>query len=77
MLSRVGASREESAATAYEIVVRGTMDDELVSDLGGRCFHPQPGKTLIVVDMIDQAHLHGVLAWLENRNIEIERVNPI
>ena len=78
MLSRMGAGASgKGAATVYEIVVRGTVDEELVSDLGGRCFQPQPGKTVIVVDMIDQAHFHGVLAWLEQRNIDIERVNPV
>ena len=63
--------------TTYEVLVRGTLSDDLIADLGARHFEPSRTKTLIVVDVIDQAHLHGVLAWLENHNIHIERVNPI
>jgi hypothetical protein len=32
---------------------------------------------VIVVDVIDRSHLHGVLAWLQDRNMDIERVNPV
>ena len=63
--------------TTYEMLVRGRLSDDLLADLGARHFEPSRDKTLIVVDVIDQSHLHGVLAWLENHNIPIERVNPI
>jgi hypothetical protein len=51
--------------------------DRGLLDLGARRFEPCRGKTLILVDVIDQSHLHGVLGWLQDHNIEIERVNPI
>jgi hypothetical protein len=70
------ASRQEGATT-YEVLVRGELGHDLVSDLGARCFEPRLGKTVVVVDVIDQAHLQGVLASLHDHNIEIERVNPI
>ena len=35
------------------------------------------GQTEISGPIIDQSHLHGVLAWFEGHNIEIERVNPV
>jgi hypothetical protein len=74
----VSSSRDEaSATTTYEVLVRGRLGDALVADLGARCFEPRRGKTLIVVDVIDQSHLHGVLTWLQDQNIEIERVNPV
>jgi hypothetical protein len=64
-------------STPYELLVRGELSDDLLADLGARSFEPRRGKTLIVVDVIDQSHLHGILDWLQSRNIEIERVNPV
>jgi hypothetical protein len=63
--------------TTFEVVVRGELSEDLVAELGARCLVPRPGKTLILVEVIDQSHLHGVLAWLEDHNIEIERFNPV
>ena len=68
---------EAVGSTTYEVLVRGRLSDDLITELGARRFEPSHDKTLIVVDVIDQSHLHGVLAWLENHNIPIERVNPI
>ena len=64
-------------STPYELLVRGELSEQLLSDLGARSFEPRRGKTLIVVDVIDQSHLHGILDWLQSRNIEIERINPV
>ena len=68
---------ERVNSTPYELLVRGELSDELLADLGARSFEPRRGKTLLVVDVIDQSHLHGILDWLQSRNIEIERVNPV
>ena len=67
----------DTVASTYEVLVRGGLSDDLVADLGARCFEPSKGKTLIVVDVIDQSHLHGVLNRLQDHNIVIERVNPV
>lgn len=71
------ATPEQELPTTYEVLVRGELSDDLIADLGGRRFEPSRGKTLILVDIIDQAHLHGVLAWFQDHNVEIERVNPV
>jgi len=63
--------------TTYEVLVRGELSDDLIADLGARRFEPLAGKTVILVDVIDQSHLHSVLGWLQDRNIVIERVNPV
>ena len=73
----VSTSGEEAVTTTYEVVVRGEVGEELIAELGARCFEPRRGVTVIVVEVIDQSHLHGVLAWLQDRNIDIERVNPV
>lgn len=67
----------EGTTTAYEILVRGEIDEEFAALLGARRFEPSRGKTAIVVEVIDQAHLHGILESLRDRAIDIERVNPV
>jgi hypothetical protein len=69
--------REEAGPKPFEVLVRGELSDELMADLGARRFDSHRGKTLILMDVLDQSHLHGVLGWFEDHNIEIERVNPV
>jgi hypothetical protein len=71
------SSGAEDTTTAYEILVRGEVDEAFASLLGARRVQPSRGKTLILVDVIDQAHLHGILESLRDRAIDIERVNPV
>ena len=61
----------------FEVLVRGELSERLMADLGARQFDFHRGKTLVLLDVIDQSHLHGVLAWLQGHNIEVERVNPV
>lgn len=77
MLHPMGASSEQSAPTPYEILVTGELSEALVEDIGARTIEIAGGKALIVVDVIDQSHLHGVLHWLQDRNVSIERVNQL
>ena len=69
--------RAAAGQTTFEVLVRGELSADLVDELGARSYRPCRGKTLILVEVIDQAHLHGVLGWLEDNNIEIERVNSV
>lgn len=50
----------DAVVTPYELVVRGELSDEGAAELGARSVEARRGKTLIVVDVIDQSHLHGV-----------------
>jgi len=76
LLSGVYVGRR-TVTTTYEVVVRGKVSEQLIVDLGAQLFEPRRGKTVIVVDVVDQSHLQGLLASLQDRNIEIERVNPV
>jgi hypothetical protein len=70
-------SLEGAGSVPFEVLVHGELSAELVAEIGARSFNPCRGKTVIVVDVIDQSHLHSVLAWLEDRKVDIERVNPV
>lgn len=76
MLAVVSPSAE-GTGTVYEILVRGELGTELAATLGARCFEPKRGKTVIVVEVLDQAHLHGILESLRDQAIDVERVNPV
>ena len=73
----MGKATKGSDLTTYEVLVRGALSDDLLSQIGARQFNPRPGKTLVIIDIIDQAHLHGTLGYLEDHNITIERINPV
>jgi hypothetical protein len=74
---RMSRWHEGDGSTSWEVLVRGELSDDLVDDIGARHFERSRGKTVIFVDVIDQSHLHGVLGWLQDHNVDIERVNPI
>ena len=74
---RMNTRPQGAGPMPFEVLVRGELSDELMADLGARSSDFHRGKTLILLDVIDQSHLHGVLAWFEGHNIEIERVNPV
>ena len=78
MLADVSSTSGADATTGvYEILVRGELSEALTATLGARSFEPRRGKTLVVVEVIDQAHLHGILESLRDQAIDIERVNPV
>jgi hypothetical protein len=63
-------------ATVYEILVRGELGESLTEELGPCRLEHARGRTRIVIEILDQAHLHGVLERLRDLNIDIESVIP-
>jgi hypothetical protein len=49
----------------------------VAAQLGGRSVDLGHGKSALVVETVDQAHLHGVIERLRDLNIEIERLNRL
>ena len=76
MLVSVHTPVGDAPTITYEILVRGTVTDDFVADIGARCSQPTQGKTLIVAAVLDQSHLHGILTRLGDLNIEVVSVNP-
>jgi hypothetical protein len=76
MIASMSAQGRQRAGTEYEIVVRGRAGEALAAELGARRLEPRRARTLIVVEIIDQSHLHGVLERLRDLNIDIVSVNP-
>jgi hypothetical protein len=61
----------------YEILVRGRLGNGLGNELGVSRCEERDNRTLLVIEIIDQSHLHGVIERLRDLNIEIESVNPV
>jgi hypothetical protein len=66
---------QDRSGMVYEILVRGCLGDDIGDELGCSRLEQRDGRTLIVIDIIDQSHLHGVIERLRDLNIEIESVN--
>ena len=67
----------ERLGRTFEILVRGTLDEALADELGATALVPRRRQTLIVIEIIDQSHLHGTLERLRDLDIVIESVNPV
>jgi hypothetical protein len=76
-IPRRGARAHEEQTTTYEILVRGNISERLAGKLGARRFGASSDRTLLVVEVIDQAHLHGVLGRVGELNVEIERISQL
>lgn len=76
MMASMSAPGRERAGTLYEIVVRGELGESVADEIGACWVEPRRGRTLLVIDIIDQSHLRGVLEYLGDLNIDIESVNP-
>jgi hypothetical protein len=75
---RVMAGRGRGGAgTVYEILVRGKLGNGLCNELGASRFEERGASTLIVIEIVDQSHLHGTIERLRDLNVEIESVNPV
>jgi hypothetical protein len=61
----------------YHVVVRGEIDSCLVGPLEGMVEERGGPEPTMAIDIVDQAHLHGVLRALHERGIPIVRLNPV
>jgi hypothetical protein len=66
----------ERSGMVYEILVRGGLGDDIGDELGCIRVEERAGQTLLVIEIIDQSHLHGVIERLRDLNVAIESVNP-
>ena len=56
------------------IAVRGRLSRRLVAAFDGMTLMRSAGTTEIVGEVVDQAHLHGVLSRIRDLGLELESV---
>ncbi len=63
---------------AYQIRLKGHLDDEWAAWFGGLSATPEAdGTTLLISPAIDQAALHGLLKKVRDLGLRLISVNPI
>ena len=60
----------------YRITVRGRLDNRFESAFDGMALKPGQGQTVLVGEIRDQAHLHGLLDRLRDFGIDLVAVEP-
>ena len=60
----------------YELVVRGELGDRFSWLFEDMRLERADGRTVITGPVRDQAHLHGVIAQIEELGLELVSVNP-
>jgi hypothetical protein len=64
------------AARRYRIILRGRLSERFETAFDGMTLEPGPDQTVLVGDVRDQAHLHGLLDRLREFGIDLVAVEP-
>jgi hypothetical protein len=58
-------------AAPYRLVVRGELDDRFACLFAGTTMTTSAGNTILTGDVIDQAHLRGLIQRIEEPGLEL------
>ena len=67
----------EAHRRQYEVVLRGEIGDHYALLFDGMALTRIAGTTVLSGRVVDQAHLHGVIARVQELGIELVSVNPV
>jgi hypothetical protein len=67
----------EARNRQYELVLRGEIGDHYGRLFDGLRLERVAGTTVLTGPVVDQAHLHGVIARIQELGIELVSVNPV
>jgi hypothetical protein len=72
-----GPSLGPGGPTAYQIRVKGHLDDRLADWHDGMSVtREESGDTILTVPVLDQAALHGLLRKLRDVGVSLVSINP-
>jgi hypothetical protein len=60
-----------------QITLRGRLSDRFATAFPGMTLVPRRGRTDLVGEVVDQAHLYGLLTRIRDLGLELESVNPV
>jgi hypothetical protein len=61
----------------YRIVIEGELSERFASEFEGMSVESGHGKTYLWGEVIDQSHLHGVLARIQDLGLELVSVTKV
>jgi non-heme chloroperoxidase len=67
----------DAAGRSYELVLRGEIGDHYALLFDGMRLERVTGHTVLTGRMVDQAHLHGVIARIQELGVELVSVNVV
>ena len=70
------AKRVGGFPAPYRIVVRGEVTERFAEPLDGVVVESGGDKSILSVEIMDQAKLQGTLGWLYDHGIDLLSVNP-
>lgn len=74
MFDRKGIRR---GTTSYKVVVRGELSERFAPEFEGMSLQAGGGRTVLIGEIIDQAHLHGLLDRLQDFGLELVSVEAL
>jgi hypothetical protein len=69
--------RSGRAAVSYRIVVRGEVTERFAGPLEGVVIEAAGDQSILRVEIVDQAKLHGILGWLFDHGVDLVSLYPV
>ncbi|MDD7942497.1 hypothetical protein PHK61_29195 [Actinomycetospora lutea] len=63
--------------TRYELRIKGRLSEEVSQDFEEFVVHEAPPETVMYGEIIDDAHLHGVLARLQALGLQVTALRTV
>ena len=67
----------KGTGTVYRIVVRSELSDRYAVAFEGMEMERKNGDTILTGEVIDQAHLHGILARINGLGLQLRSVQAL
>ena len=67
----------EGTGTLYRIVVRSELSDRYAVAFEGMKMETKDGETILTGEVIDQPHLHGILARINGLGLQLRSVQAL
>ena len=74
---RASGSRRSARSRRYRITIEGELSERFASEFEGMILESKHGKTFICGSVLDQSHLHGILARIQDLGLVLVRVAEV
>jgi hypothetical protein len=69
--------RVRGGGRRYKIVVRGELSERFASEFEGMDLRAESGRTVLIGEIVDQSHLHGLFGRLSDFGLELLNVEAL
>jgi hypothetical protein len=72
-----GRTNKGTDTTCYKIVVRGELSEHFAPGFEGMDLKVESGRTVLVGEVVDQSHLHGLIYRIRDFGLELLSVEVL